>query len=83
MLELREDGAAVIHTRQGRSSVAQVLGSSFVSPILAILDLRVTDGRLRRAVPVAFDSLQRDDFRRLRVWLRWQRAPTNTNLDSK
>jgi hypothetical protein len=76
-LELRQDGSVAVQDQQGRWSEARVLGSSFVSPVLTILNLKVAGARLRRSVVVAPDSLPPDDFRRLRVWLRWRRAPTN------
>lgn len=76
-LELRQDGSAAVQDQQGRWSDARVLGSSFVSPVLTILNVKVAGARLRRSVVVAPDTLPADDFRRLRVWLRWRRPPTD------
>jgi toxin CptA len=72
-LELRPDGSAAVRDRSGRWTQAQVLGSSFVSPGLTILNLRLAKAHC--SLVVAPDSLDADDFRRLRVWLRWRGAP--------
>ncbi len=76
-LELRPDGSAAVEDRQGRRSEVRILGSSFVSPLLTILNLAVTGLRLRRSLVVAPDALAAEEFRRLRVWLRWRRAPAD------
>lgn len=73
-LELRPDGSAAVQERVGAWKQARLLGSSCVSPRLTILDLAIAGARLRRSLVVAPDSLQADDFRRLRVWLRWRGA---------
>lgn len=74
-LELRPDGSAAVEDRQGRWREVRILGSSFVSPVLTILNVAVAGGRLPRSLVVAPDALPADEFRRLRVWLRWRRAP--------
>lgn len=76
-LELRPDGSAAVEDREGRWSEVRILGSSFVSPVLTILNLGVAGARLRRSVVLAPDALAADEFRRLRVWLRWRRAPAD------
>jgi toxin CptA len=74
-LELRTDGSAAVQDHLGRWSEARLLGSSFVSPALTILNLAVPGVRLHRSLVVAPDSLSADEFRRLRVWLRWRGTP--------
>jgi hypothetical protein len=73
-LELGTEGRVLLTRRDGGVREARLSRSSFLSPWLAILVL--TTGRLRPATSVVLlpDSLPPDDFRRLRVWLRW-RAP--------
>ncbi|NWG87157.1 MAG: hypothetical protein HXY26_06535 [Hydrogenophilaceae bacterium] len=55
----------------------ELQAGSLVSPMCTVLRLRI-DGRSRSVVVLA-DSLAAEDFRRLRVWLRWKatwlRAP--------
>jgi toxin CptA len=74
-LELRPDGSAAVQDRRGRWREARLLGSSFVSPGLTIINLTVAGARLRRSLVVAPDSLSTNEFRRLRVWLRWRGTP--------
>jgi toxin CptA len=78
-LELRPDGSATVEDRQGRRSEVRILGSSFVSPVLTILNLAVAGLRVRRALVVAPDALAAEEFRRLRVWLRWRQAPADNH----
>ena len=51
-----------------------VLGSSFVSPLLTVLSLRMLGAGGSRSLVVTPDALGADEFRRLRVWLRWRGA---------
>ncbi|GAB1232151.1 hypothetical protein UT5_03660 [Ferrigenium sp. UT5] len=44
--------------------------SSFVSPYLTLINIRTDTGR-RRSLVIMPDSLQAEDYRRLRVRLRW------------
>jgi toxin CptA len=81
-LELRSDGSAAVEDRQGRWSEVRVLGSSFVSPVLTILNLAGAQARLRRSLVVATDTLEVDEFRRLRVWLRWRVPATSAGADN-
>jgi toxin CptA len=75
--ELRPDGSGAIENRRGRWREVAVLGSSFVSPLLTILNLRVAGARGHRSLVVTPDALGADEFRRLRVWLRWRGAPAD------
>ena len=60
--------------RDGHWSPATVLRSSFVLPWLVVLHLRLEGRRLMLPVVLLPDSMGNDDFRRLRVWLRWSGA---------
>lgn len=77
---LRQSGSAVtaialqgtrceIELRDGTQVQARVLGSTFVSPLLTVVNLRLESGR-RRSLVLAPDSADADDFRQLRVWLK-------------
>lgn len=70
-IELREPGWAMVETRAGEREKARILGTTYVSPLLCVVNLRVA-GRLfaRHAVMVP-DNVDADSFRRLRVVLRW------------
>ena len=74
-LEIASDDKLSIQTRRGEWIECEVLGSTYVTSFLTILNLKVIDsGRNTRAV-ILSDSLDAEDFRKLRVWLRWKRDP--------
>lgn len=71
-LELREDGAIACQTRRGEWLDCDLLGSSYVSPHMTIVNLRPRGSwRMRRVILVP-DNIDPRDFRRLRMWLRWK-----------
>lgn len=61
--------------RDGGSHDGRVLGSSTVGTGLTLLNIAVDGRRLPVHVVLLGDSLASDDFRRLRVWLRWGPRP--------
>lgn len=74
-LEIASDDKFSIQTQRGGWIECEVLGSTYVISFLTILNLKRTDsGRITRAV-ILPDSLDAEDFRKLRVWLRWKRDP--------
>jgi toxin CptA len=56
----------------GVGETATILSETAILPGLILLSLRTDVGRLR--LPLLADSLSQDDWRRLRVWLRWRAA---------
>lgn len=62
-------------TRDGVWHTGRVVGSSTVTAVLTVLNLRFDGCRRPVHVLIAGDSLSADDFRRLRVWLRWGPQP--------
>ncbi len=74
-LEITSDDKFSIQTRRGRWIECEVLGSTYVTSFLTILNLkRMDSGRTTHAV-ILPDSLDAEDFRKLRVWLRWKPEP--------
>lgn len=73
-LETREDGGIAYQTRDGEWFEGELLGSSYVSPQLTIVNLQPR-GRWRahRAILLP-DNVDPRAFRRLRAWLQWRRA---------
>lgn len=51
---------------------AAVLGSSFVAPYLTLLHLKLDDRHGQLTVILMPDAVAADEFRRLRVWLKWR-----------
>jgi toxin CptA len=72
-LEAGEGGRISCRTRDGRWREGQVLASSFVSPWLTVLNLRVAGAARATHLLILPDNLEKEAFRRLRVLLRWSR----------
>jgi len=71
-LELREDGHASWRNRKGGWQEGRLGRNNFVSAALVVLELEL-GGRGRKWVVLMGDSTSPDEFRRLRVWLRWRK----------
>ena len=57
--------------RDGSWRTGRILGTSTVGATLTVLNIALAGRRLPLHVVLSGDSLGPDDFRRLRVWLRW------------
>ena len=71
-LEVTSDHQFSMQTRAAGWSEFEVLGTTYVTPYLTVLNLRRPGERRTRHVTLLPDSLHADDFRKLRVWLRWK-----------
>jgi len=69
-LEVTDGGRVAFMTRNGEWRAAELLGTSYVSTYLTILNLKPQDGRVRHVVLLP-DNVDAQAFRRLRIWLRW------------
>ena len=69
--ELLPDGNCRWKNIQGNWLDAEILGSSFVSSWMTLLNLK-TDARRSISIAILPDTLAQEDFRRLRIWLRWR-----------
>ena len=73
-LRLQKDGAFLAQCRNSGDWLhARGLPGMFVHPWLTVIRLQTEDGR-QFSLPVTVDSMSPEDFRRLRVFLRWQFA---------
>lgn len=72
-LLLSEDAILVVRTRAGRLVAGHVRTASFVHPRLTTIVWRPDGARLSRSLALVPDMLDVDDFRRLRVLLRYGR----------
>ena len=70
-LEITAAGRLSFLTRRGSWHACELLGTSYVSPRLTILNLKPEDRRFVRHVVLVPDNVAAGDFRRLRTWLRW------------
>jgi toxin CptA len=77
-LSLADDMTCTLETRRGERIACALLGSSFVAPYLTVLELKPLNDtrgshRLRPcSVVILPDAIAEEDFRRLRVLLRWK-----------
>jgi toxin CptA len=77
-LSLADDMTCTLETRHGERIACALLGSSFVAPYLTVLELKPLNDtrwshRLRScSVVILPDAIAAEDFRRLRVLLRWK-----------
>lgn len=78
-LELHEDGRASWRNRDGAWHEGRLGRNHFTSTALAVVGLEAASERTKWVV-VMPDSLASEDFRRLRVWLRWRPGPSQNNL---
>lgn len=77
-LILRQGGGCELTTLAGVTLKGQVLGSTFVSPWLTVVNVGLETGRGRRPVVLAPDGADADALRQLRVWLRYRCRPDPT-----
>ena len=71
-LRLDADCRCEFQTRAGAWHEAALLGSSFVAPYLTVLNLKPAGGRLVKHLVILPDAVNAEDFRQLRVWLKWR-----------
>jgi toxin CptA len=70
-LEVREADQAAVHTRARGWQDARILGTTYVSPVLTVVNLRLTGFVFAKHVVIVADNVDGETFRRLRVKLRW------------
>lgn len=73
-VQFADGGALSFQTRRGEWHEGALRESSFVAPYLTVLNLKTKGNPFVRHIVILPDSIAADDFRRLRVWLRWHRA---------
>lgn len=73
-LSLYQDCRCEFETKDGECHEAALLGTSFVSPYLTVLNLKPTESRLWRHVVILPDNVDGECFRKLRVLLKWRCA---------
>ena len=69
--ELRGEHDAAVQTRDGSWHEAHILGTTYVSPLLSVINLRVQGRMLAQHMLIVPDNADADYYRQLRVWLRW------------
>ena len=81
-VDLGADAAVSVHFRDMLPTNGRLLGSSFVSFRLVVLRVALVNRHFPLSIVIEASSLPPEDFRRLRVWLRWRplHPPTSTAM---
>jgi toxin CptA len=74
-LEFADRTQLRVRTCDGAWHSGCILGNSTVGVALLVLNIRIEDQRWPAHVVITGDSLDAEDLRRLRVWLRWGPLP--------
>lgn len=80
-LELADREQLQFRTGDGAWHRGQLLNSSTISLWMILLNLRTDRGRTLHVV-IPGDGIGADDFRHLRVWLRWGPRPAGEEADA-
>ena len=82
-LQLHSDCRCELQVRQGDWVGASLLGTTFVTPFLTVLNFKLLEQRFARHVVLLPDSLDNEQFRQLRVLLKWKcnRPQMEENVD--
>ena len=75
--ELSDEMACTLETRRGERIGGALLGSSFVAPYLTVLNLKPEGKFFTRSVVILADAIDAEEFRQLRVLLRWKYREEN------
>lgn len=75
VLEFSNREQVHVRLRDGSAHGGRILGSSTVGAALTVLNIQLDDQRFPVYAVIMNDSLDPEDFRRLRVWLRWGPHP--------
>ena len=69
---LSDEMQCTVTTRSGKSMACNVMSSTFVAPYLTVLNLKSMGKFFACSVVILPDSIDAEEFRQLRVWLRWK-----------
>lgn len=75
--ELTEQLKCTLETREGKKIPSIILGSTFVSPYLVVLNLKRQHYFFLYGIVILSDSIDAEEFRQLRILLRWKWKKTN------
>jgi toxin CptA len=72
------DNKLSIQARHGEWREYTVLGDTYVASYLTVMNLEQIDSHAVKRVAILPDSVDAEDFRKLRVWLRWNEGRGTT-----
>lgn len=71
-LTLTEEMSCILIARSGQSMICSLSDSTFVAPYLTVINLQPNERFFMHSVVILPDSIDAEEFRRLRIWLRWE-----------
>ena len=77
MLDIADNMNCTAQTKLGNAIECKITGTSCVFPFLTILNLKTDNSRFLKHVVIMQDSIEKNSFRQLRVWLRWKPFPND------
>ena len=77
-LKMEQGGRLWVRTAGEGWSTATLLDSTFVNPWLTVVSVATGGRRRAHHAVILTDSMAAEDFRKLRVWLRWRGAADRT-----
>jgi hypothetical protein len=72
-IELADCENVAVQTKDGVWRSGRVLGTSYISAMLTVINLREAEHKLAQHVIIVPHNIDPEDFRKLRVILRWSR----------
>jgi toxin CptA len=78
-IELTDCEHGSVQFAHGLWCEGRVLATSYVTPVLTVVNMRVNGSRRIRHAIIVADNIEADDFRKLRVILRWA-YPKNAGI---
>lgn len=70
--ELSDEMSCTLITRSGESMACTILGSTFTTPYLTVLNLKLEGKFFMCSIVILPDNIDAEQFRQLRIWLRWK-----------
>lgn len=71
-LTLTEEMSCILIARSGQSMTCNLSDNTFVAPYLTVINLQPVEQFFMRSVVILPDSIDAEEFRRLRIWLQWK-----------
>ena len=71
-IEIHSDNTFSGQSRSGKWTEYAVMGNSYVAPYLTVINLQHSRSDAKKRITILPDTMDAEDFRKLRVWLRWK-----------
>lgn len=71
-LTLTDEMLCTLTTRSGQTITCNLSAGTFITPYLTVINLQPVERFFMRSVVILIDNADAEDFRRLRIWLRWK-----------